>query len=104
MLAVRVAGVQAGAVWLSPATAYGIDNSLVPGAGVHETLMLEILSVAFPFPKKSPHAVDPSKFAKGAGVDGNTPSEHKLAALLKEGRLATCPKNTPAAYRSGELE
>ena len=74
---------------------------MVPGAGVHATLMLEIANVAVEFPKKSPHAVDPSRFAKGVGVDGKTPSEHKLAALFSDGRLPTLPKNTPAAYRFG---
>ena len=69
----------------------------MPGAGVHATLMLEILNVAFEFPKKSPQAAEPSKFAKGDGVDGKTPSEHKLAALFCDGKLATWPKNTPAA-------
>ena len=61
----------------------------MPGAGVQETLMLEIANVAVELPKKSPHAADPSRFAKGAGVDGKTPSEHKLAALLRDGRLPT---------------
>lgn len=51
--------------------------------------MLEIDNVALELPKKSPHAVDPSRFAKGAGVDGKTPSEHKLAALFRDGRLPT---------------
>ena len=66
--------------------------------------MLEILNVAVELPKKSPHAADPSKFAKGDGVDGKTPSEHRLAALFKDGKLATWPKNTPAAKRFGEPE
>lgn len=66
--------------------------------------MLEIFKLADEFPKKSPHAADPSKIAKGDGVDGKTPSEHRLAALFKDGKLATCPKNTPAAKRSGEPE
>ena len=77
---------------------------MVPDAGVHATLMLEIFNVAVELPKKSPHAADPSKIAKGGGKDGNTPSEHKLAALFRDGRLATWPKNTPAAKRFGEPE
>ena len=89
VLAVKFTGVQLGATWLSHATAKGIDTSLVPGAGVHATLMVEICNVAVEFPKKSPHAVDPSRLANGDGVDGNTPSEHKLAALFRDGRLAT---------------
>lgn len=61
------------------------------------TLMLEIANVAVELPEKSPHAADPSRLTKGAGVEGKTPSEHKLAALFSEGRLPTWPKKTPAA-------
>ena len=76
---------------------------MVPGAGVQATLMPVIPKDAFELPKKSPHAADPSKMAKGGGKDGKTPSEHRLA-LLRDGKLATCPKNTPAAKRFGEPE
>ena len=70
---------------------------MVPGAGEQATLMLEIFNVAVELPKKSPHAADPSKFTNGDGVDGKTPSEHKLAGMFRDGRLPTWPKNMPAA-------
>ena len=69
----------------------------MPGAGVQATLIPEICKLADELPRKSPHAAEASKRAKGGGKDGKTPSEQRAAALLKEGKLATWPKNTPAA-------